>query len=184
VGDGAGVKALRTESFERTLFFFFVSGVAMAIVSVGKVAKALNLTPQRIQQLSKEGLPKEDRGKYDLGKCMLWYIRYLQAALEKKAVPMANGVYAGEREERIRLLRAEADLKEIELAKEQGQLVAIADVESEWSNLVVTTKARILAIPPRVAPELVGEASRVVIQAKLEKEVKEALRLLARGDGN
>lgn len=156
----------------------------MAIVRVGKVAQALNLTPQRVQQLANEGLPKEDRGKYDLGKCMLWYIRYLQAALEKKAVPMADGRYAGEREERIRLLRAEAELKEIELAKEQGQLVAIADVESDWSNLVVTTKAMILAIPPRVAPELVSESSRVVIQAKLEKECKEALRLLARGDGN
>jgi phage terminase Nu1 subunit (DNA packaging protein) len=154
----------------------------MAIVRVGKVAQALNLTPQRVQQLANEGLPKEDRGKYDLGKCMLWYIRYLQAALEKKAVPMANGVYAGEREERVRLLRAEADLKEIELAKEQGQLVAIQDVEKEMTDLVLSTKARIMAIPPRVAPELVGESSRMVIQAKLEKEVKEALRLLARGD--
>jgi len=156
----------------------------MAIVSVGKVAKALNLTPQRVQQLANEGLPKEDRGRYDLGKCMLWYIRYLQTALEKKAVPMANGGYSGEREERIRLLRAEAELKEMELAKQRGQLVAISDVESEWSNLVAATKGMILAIPPRVAPELVGESSRIVIEAKIKKECKEALRLLARGDGN
>jgi phage terminase Nu1 subunit (DNA packaging protein) len=166
------------------LFFFFVLGVAMAIVRVGKVAQALNLTPQRVQQLANEGLPKEDRGKYDLGKCMLWYIRYLQAALEKKAVPMADGGYTGEREERVRLLRAEADLKEIELAKERGQLVAIQDVEKEMTDLVLTTKARIMGIPPRVAPELVGESSRMIIQSKLEKSCKEALALLAReGEG-
>lgn len=156
----------------------------MAIVNVGKVAKALNLTPQRVQQLANEGLPKEDRGKYDLGKCMLWYIRYLQAALEKKAVPMANGVYAGEREERTRLLRAEAELKEIELAKQRGQFVAIADVEAEYSNLVHAVRARIMAIPPRLAAEIVGETSRVMVQAKIESELKAALRLLARGDGN
>ena len=114
---------------------------------------------------------------------MLWYIRYLQAALAKKSVPIGDGGYAGEREERVRLLRAEAELKEMELAKQRGQLVAISDVESESSNLVLDTKARILAIPPRVAPELVGESSRVAIQARLEKECKAALRLLARGDG-
>jgi phage terminase Nu1 subunit (DNA packaging protein) len=155
----------------------------MAIVSVGKVAKALNLTPQRVQQLANEGLPREDRGKYDLGKCLLWYIRYLQAALEKKAVPMANGGYAGEREERVRLLRAEAELKEMELAKEREQLVAIADVEREWSAIVLSVKARIMAIPARLAPEILGETSRVMAQEKIERECKEALRLLARGDG-
>jgi phage terminase Nu1 subunit (DNA packaging protein) len=156
----------------------------MAIVRVGKVAQALNLTPQRVQQLANEGLPKEDRGKYDLGKCMLWYIRYLQAALEKKAVPMADGGYAGTREERTRLLRAEAELKEMELAEKRGQLVAIQDVEKEMTDLVLTTKARIMAIPPRVTPELVGESSRMIIQTKLEKACKEALALLAReGEG-
>ena len=184
VGDGAVGFGLVIGVLERTLFFFFISGVAMAIVRVGKVAQALNLTPQRVQQLANEGLPKEDRGKYDLGKCMLWYIRYLQAALEKKAVPMADGGYVGEREERVRLLRAEADLKEIELAKERGQLVAIQDVEKEMTDLVLTSKARIMAIPPRVAPELVGESSRMIIQTKLEKACKEALALLAReGEG-
>jgi hypothetical protein len=54
-------------------------------------------------------MPREARGQYDAVKCMLFYIRYLQRALEKKSVPMADGGYAGEREERIRLLRADAD---------------------------------------------------------------------------
>ncbi len=151
----------------------------MPLVDVTKVAAALNLTPQRVQQLVHEGMPREDRGRYDAVKCMLFYIRYLQRALEKKSVPMADGGYAGEREERIRLLRADADLREIELAKERGQLVAIQDVEIAMTDLVLTTKARIIAIPPRLAPELVGEPSRVMVQAKLEKACKEALAYLA-----
>jgi hypothetical protein len=114
---------------------------------------------------------------------MHWYIRYLQAALEKKSVPLAGGGYAGEREERVRLLRAEADLKEIELAKERSQLVSIQDVEKEMTDLVLITKARIMAIPPRLAPELVGECSRVMIQAKLEKACKESLSYLAKAGG-
>jgi phage terminase Nu1 subunit (DNA packaging protein) len=155
----------------------------MPTVNVTRVAAALNLSEQRIHQLVKEGLPREARGQYDPVKCMLFYIRYLQAALEKKSVPMADGGYAGEREERVRLLRAEADLKEIELAKERSQLVAIQDVEKEMTDLVLTTKARIMAIPPRLAPELVGECSRVMIQAKLEKACKESLSYLAQVGG-
>ena len=32
-----------------------------------------------------------------------------------------------------------------------------------------------MAVAPRVAPELVGESSRVMVYAKLEKALKEAL---------
>lgn len=158
----------------------------MPLVNVGRVAQALNLTEQRVQQLVKLGMPREARGQYDPVKCMLFYVRYLQAAIEKKSVPMTDGSFAGEREERVRLLRAHADMREIELAKERSQLLAIPDVEQIFTDLVLTTTATIMAIPPRVAPELVGEASRVMIQAKLEKAFREALsRLASRGkDGS
>jgi phage terminase Nu1 subunit (DNA packaging protein) len=140
-----------------------------------KIAQALNLTEQRVHQLVKEGLPKEGRGQFDPVKCMLFYIRYLQRALEKKSVPTLDGGFVGEREERVRLLRADADLREMELAKERGLLVAIQDVETEMTNLVLTTKARIMAVAPRLAADLVGETSRVMVHAKIEKALKEAL---------
>jgi len=154
------------------------------LTDVGQIAKALNLTEQRVQQLVKEGMPKEARGRYDSVKCMLWYIRYLQDALEKKAVPMEDGKFVGARSERVRLLRANADLREMELAKERSQFVAIADVEKEMTNLVLVTKARVLAVAPRVSPELIGENSRLMIQAKIEKALKEALVQLERVKAN
>jgi len=42
------------------------------------------------------------------------------------------------------------------------------------------TKARIMAIPSLLAPEVMGETSRVMIQAKIEKSCKEALAYLAK----
>jgi phage terminase Nu1 subunit (DNA packaging protein) len=156
----------------------------VALVDVGRVAQALNLDERRVQQLVKEGLPREGRGQYDPVACMLWYIRYLQKVLEKKAVPTLDGGFVGEREERVRLLRADADLREMELAKERGLVVALPDLEATLTDLVLTTKARIMAIPPRLAPELVGEMSRVMIQAKLEKACKESLAYLAKAVNN
>jgi phage terminase Nu1 subunit (DNA packaging protein) len=152
------------------------------IVTIRQVAEILNLTPRRVQQLVQEGLPLKVRGKYDQDLCVGWYIRYLQALVEKKIILDSGGaVLANERDERLRLLRADADLREIELARKRGQLVAIEDVEHEMTDLILVTKARVLAVGARVAPELVGETSRVMIQAVIEKAHKEALTQLAKG---
>lgn len=152
----------------------------MPTVDVAKVASALNLDERRVQQLVKEGMPREQRGQYDPVKCLLWYVRYLQKALERKAVPTLDGGFVGEREERVRLLRADADLRELELAKERGLLVSIADVERDMTDLVLTTKARVLAVAPRIAPELLGLTSRVMAHAIVEKGLKEALLSLSK----
>jgi hypothetical protein len=153
----------------------------MAIVDVERVANALNLTRQRVAQLVKEGLPREKRGEYDPVKCMLWYIRYLQAQVSRLSPNVASqgGELDSERKERIGLLRAERELKELELARERGEYMALDDVEKTMTDLVVVTRARILTVANRVAPQLVGE-SQAVIEAKLDRALKDALTALAK----
>jgi phage terminase Nu1 subunit (DNA packaging protein) len=146
------------------------------IVSIKDVAAALNLTTARVHQLVQEGLPKKLRGKYDQDECTGWYIRYLQTLVERKMVVDEGGkLFATDRQERLRLLTADADMRELELARERSQLVAVDEVEKEMADLVLTTKARVLAVAGRVAPDLIGETSRVMVQAKIEKALKEAL---------
>jgi phage terminase Nu1 subunit (DNA packaging protein) len=152
----------------------------MPTVGPEKVAQALNLTESRVHQLAKEGLPKEGRGQFDPVKCLLWYVRYLQAALEKKSVPTLDGGFVGEREERVRLLRADADLREMELATARALVIPIADYERTLADIILTTKARVMAIAPRAAPDVTGQTSRVMVQALIEKACKEALTYLAK----
>jgi phage terminase Nu1 subunit (DNA packaging protein) len=154
----------------------------MATVGVDKVASALNLTPQRVQQLVKEGLPREARGRYDAVKCMLWYVRYLQSILEKRSTPDIDGGSSGERVARVRLLRAQADLREMELARVQSQYIPVEDYERTLATLIRVTTARVMAIAPRSAPEVVGQQSRVMVQALIEKQCKDALRWLAKSE--
>lgn len=152
----------------------------MSTVEVERIANALNIEPRRVQQLVKEGMPREKRGQYDPAKCMIWYIRYLQAHIRRLS-PNTAAEGSGcdnERKQRIRLLQAEADLKELELARERGEFVALTDVEKVMTDLVVMTKAQILAVASRVAPELVDEP-RTVIEAKLDHALKGALTALA-----
>jgi phage terminase Nu1 subunit (DNA packaging protein) len=147
----------------------------VATVPARKLAQALNLTEQRVHQLVKEGvLRKEGRGQFDAIKCIRAYIRYLQSLLETNDIPPS------EHQERVRLLRVQADLKEMELSKVRSQFVTIQLVEKEVADLTRTVTARVMAIPPRLAPELVGETSRMMIQAKLDRACRETLAHLAR----
>jgi phage terminase Nu1 subunit (DNA packaging protein) len=151
------------------------------IVGTKRLAEILNLTPRRIQQLVKEGLPKRRRGKYDQDECTRFYIRYLLALGEKKGILGEGGaVLENEREVRLRLLSADADLRELELARTRSQLVAIEDVEHEMADLIRITRARVLTVAAMVAQRLVGETSRVMVQAVIDKATREVLAELAK----
>ena len=151
----------------------------MPTVNAEKIARALNLTESRVHQLVKEGMPKEGCGQFDPVKCLHFYIRYLQNKIEQKTMPTLDGD-ENERSARVRLLRTQADLKEIELAKQQSQYISLSDYEKFLAALIRTTTAVVMALPGQLAPELVGETSRVMIQAKIDKAVKKALHDLAR----
>lgn len=153
----------------------------MATVGVVKVASALNLDPRRVQQLVKEGMPRQSRGRYDPVKCMLWYVRYLQGVLEKRSMPTPDG---GERSPLVRLLRAQADLKEMELARQQSAVIPVAVYESTLDAIIQTTTSVVMAIAPKVATEIVGNNSRVMVQALIEKRCKEALSYLAKPENH
>jgi phage terminase Nu1 subunit (DNA packaging protein) len=150
---------------------------ARRLANIAAIAERLKLTPRRIQQLVGEGLPRVTRGKYDVDEVLDWYIAKLEKQLAGETDE--NGAAAKRYNEELRLLSARADEQELELALRRGELVAIGDVEKEMTDLVATTKARILTVPARVAPDILGEQSRVMVQAKLEKALKEALEHLS-----
>jgi hypothetical protein len=110
-------------------------------------------------------MSREGRWEYDPIKCAAWYIRFLQNALEKTAVPTAGGADAGQREARVRIIRAKADLKELELAEARSTLIPLADVQAAYVDLVLTTNADVMAILARIVPELIGEGLQRSAQA-------------------
>jgi phage terminase Nu1 subunit (DNA packaging protein) len=147
------------------------------LVGIAAIAERLRLTPRRIQQLVGEGLPRVTRGKYDVDAVLDWYIERLERQLARQTDE--DGELAKREKEEMRLLSARADLNELDLASKRREMVSIADVEKQMTDLVITTKARILTVPARLAPDLLSEQSRVMVQAKIEKSLKEALSHLA-----
>ena len=57
-------------------------------------------------------------------------------------------------EEKLRLIKCQADKIEIENAKTLGELVEAKTVLRTWGDYVVSCKAKLLGIPSKVAQEL------------------------------
>jgi hypothetical protein len=56
-----------------------------------------------------------------------------------------------------RRAEAEASIAELKLAQMQGEFIPISDVERELERAFTAVRARLLAIPPKLAPILAPE---------------------------
>lgn len=150
-------------------------------VKVEEVARALNLTPRRVQQLKEEGLPTVGRGQYELGPCMAWYIRYLQGKLEKMG-PNMNSDTPDLVAERTRLAKEQGDKLAIENSIKRGELVYASNVISVWSEHISNARSKLLSLPTKVAPQLVNQPNANVIAARLREDIDAVLYELAETD--
>jgi phage terminase Nu1 subunit (DNA packaging protein) len=109
---------------------------------------------------------------------MIWYIRFLRNKLKSRAKFQGGAQVEREREERLQLLCAQRQLAQVEAARACGEFASIVDFERVITAIIVTTKSRILALPPRIAPQLVGVDS-LEIESRLDKEIKSVLSTLS-----
>jgi phage terminase Nu1 subunit (DNA packaging protein) len=152
------------------------------IVTGKEIARHLRLSPRRIRQLVKIGMPKIARNKFDFIQCAGFYIRFLQTALENKGAEVGDGTLELFRSQKARSLNASASLKELELKKRRAEVVTIAeasDVLAEFSRVV---RARFSTLPSSLAGQLLNQTSRTMIQAIVETSIRDACCLLASSD--
>lgn len=145
---------------------------------IGVIAKLLDLSERRVQQLGREGvIPKATRGQYDLVGSVRGYVRYLrdQAAKAQAGAPD----YAAER---ARFIRARADLAEMEAEEKRGSVIAAEEVEAAWIAVLAALRTRLLALPDRLAPQLHAEDSPAGVRDVMRGALREALQELAETD--
>jgi phage terminase Nu1 subunit (DNA packaging protein) len=142
---------------------------------IGVIARLLDLTERRVQQLSREGvIPKAERGEYDLVGAVRGYVAYLRD-LAVRAQAGAPDFAA----ERARLIRARADLAEMEAEGRRGDLLPAEAVEAAWTAVLARLRSRLLVLPDRLAPLCFEETTIAGVRDQIRKAVREALDELA-----
>ncbi len=143
---------------------------------VSTIAKLFDITERRVQQLAKDGIiPKPDKGKYELIGSVRGYIKYLQERAYGKEITHADAHL-----EKTRLIKIQTDIAEIDLKKLKGKLVAIEDVEHEWSSLVTAFRSRLLSLPNKAAHSVIGVKEHHKIENKIRDMINEALTELSK----
>jgi phage terminase Nu1 subunit (DNA packaging protein) len=150
------------------------------ILNRGQMAAYLACSTATLDRYVAAGCPVRTRGKtsqgheFDSDAVMRWFRDRQSAASE----PGAEG--QGDQGKR-RYSLAAAELKEIQLAEKRGSLVPIEAVTATLADELAAVRSRLLAMPGRLAGQLLMKSDPAEIEAAIAEEVRGALSELSAG---
>lgn len=156
-----------------------IDSVEQVTVSSTVLANLFGLTSRRIRQLENEGIIKKvARGKYSLQENIKSYITFIKASADLKESKTEEGKVDYD-EEHALLERRKREKIELELAAMRGTMHFSEDVERVMNDMLSNFRAKVLALPSRVAPSLICMDTIADIQEILQGEVLDVLNELS-----
>ena len=142
-----------------------------------EVAEHLDLSLVSISQLIQKGVldVKQGRNPMDLDLCRRNYINYLRqlGGYNKRS---GSGDIA---EEKTRLTKAQADKAELEVSELEAELIPASLVQLTWTDYIANVRAKLLALPSRVAHLVITTDKYVEAEQIIKEQVYESLQELA-----
>jgi len=139
------------------------------------LADHMGVSVPTVDRFVKEGCPIVQRGGrgvehvFDLADLIKWYAERRANAVS------AQGVMGDLETEKTRLVKAQADKAEIDLAKTRGELASIQDFERAEATVFAQIRQNVLNVPQRVVTQLIGETCERTFKEKLRAELCLAL---------
>ena len=145
-------------------------------IKAGQLAQALGFSVERLSQLVKSNvITKNDRRRYTV-KCITDYCAWIRAdAMGRKTESLVGDSSV----ERARLLKAQADHKEIEVDELKGNVIPAEIVQDAWTALVSNSKMKLLGIPSKLSHRLIACDTFDEAEELLTEHIESALSELA-----
>lgn len=132
-----------------------------------EVARFFGVTVRTVQNWKRDGMPVEPGETYNLEKVAAWR----EENISKKTPADGTGTDWQQEFHKVKTLRAQ-----LEYQRELGHLVPIDQVNAQMIEKIQTVKKALLALPARLAPQLVGltviESERI-IKARIEEIIND-----------
>lgn len=138
-----------------------------------EVAEHLDLSTKRISELIRDGIlpSKMGRSPLNIDVCRIAYISYLRklGGYNKRS---GGGDIA---EEKTRLTKAQADKAELEVSELEGQLIPAQLVQDTWTDFVANARAKLLALPSKIAHQVIALDKYAEAELLIKENVHDAL---------
>jgi len=143
-------------------------------VELLKVAQPIfGITDRRYRQMADEDIvPRVEKGKIDFVSATKALIDYYRRLSE------GQGSFSLT-DERTRLTRINADRKELDLKIVQGELIHVDIAMQQWGQVVMTIRSKLLAIPTKLSPLVLGCQNLPEIKETIERSIHEVMSELA-----
>ena len=139
-------------------------------ISTNDVAALLHMDARSVQRAVKAGtIQQSRRGCFILGKIIPAYVDHLRDVIAN------NPDEAALRAAKLRKALADAERAELELKLFKNDLHTSDAVLFVWSVRIGASRKRLLAVPTRLAPHLVGETDQRKIYDAISREITLAL---------
>lgn len=146
------------------------------VVNTQAIAKMFGVSDRRVRQFVEEGIiDRIGHGRFNVIDTVNKYITHLRMASDQLD---GNDITESLEYERYLHEKAKREKAEIELAHIKGTMHSANEVEKVMNNMLASFRARILALPSKVAPSLVN-LEVADIEKIIESQVHEALNELA-----
>lgn len=156
-----------------------ISDLNNMIVTSKVIGEIIGTTDKWVRQLAYEGkIPKHESGSYELVPTIKAYINYIKVGNDAQKGSDKSKLD----KEKYLHEKAKREKAELILGEMKGELHDAAIVEEVVTNMLSNFRAKLLSIPPKTAPILLGVDSIPEIQEILETKIYEALKELSEYD--
>lgn len=146
------------------------------MATIGEAAAHLFMDERTFRKIVDEGvIGRAARGAYDLDRVREEYVRHIREVA-------AGRVQTGDldrAQEAARKDKEMADKYALENAKSRGELLPRDEVAVAMTSAFARVRARLLSLPSKLAPMILGMNSIAEIKEKITEAVNEALAELA-----
>ena len=144
-------------------------------VTVNVLAHICKVPERTVNEYRDKGIIKRDAdGRYHLAESLAGLISHYKTTRGRGRPPNDESDKNPLTAEQVRKIKAQADTAEFNLAIKRGEFIPREDVVAGARVVNANARARLLAIPSKAAPQIVGESNPIKIQEVLREFVEEA----------
>jgi len=147
------------------------------MATVAEAAEHIFLSERRFYELlDKSAIDRAGAGRYELDVVREQYIEHLRAQAAGRSSEEGGLSLEGER---ARLAKEQADAAAMKNAATRHELLPRDEIHQAVTSAFARVKAKLLGLPTKIAPRVMGLKSTAEVQKKIADGIHEALRELA-----